>query len=292
MATDWGAVGGGAASGAATGTMILPGWGTAIGAGLGAGLGWLGQRDAGKKKEGVQVPHFQPQYDQYTALSHQADRRGAPLAKMNGFFRDEQIGLTNMLRGQANGQGPGQQLVAAHAQAQADQAHRQQLSAAQSARPGMGAAAAFHAAQAGGQAQSAVGQQRVMGGLQAQLNAIGQLGNVTAQGRGMDDNMKQFNAGQHLQNRTMNDARALELLRQRMALSTAQQGGGIALAGQPSAFERTLGMGMGAMQMAQMYRSGQQQGGQSNTMPISNPTSPQNPNNSSAYPQPGWGTPY
>ena len=37
MAFDWGRAGAGAATGAQIGSMFAPGWGTAIGAGLGAG---------------------------------------------------------------------------------------------------------------------------------------------------------------------------------------------------------------------------------------------------------------
>jgi hypothetical protein len=43
--------GGGAASGAAAGTMIMPGWGTAIGAGLGAMGGLMGDKAAKRAKK-------------------------------------------------------------------------------------------------------------------------------------------------------------------------------------------------------------------------------------------------
>ncbi len=48
MADIFGPVGGGAASGAAAGSALMPGWGTAVGAGLGAlgGLfSWFGSQD-------------------------------------------------------------------------------------------------------------------------------------------------------------------------------------------------------------------------------------------------------
>ena len=72
MAWDWGNAGGGAMSGAATGTAIMPGWGTAIGA-VGGGL--LGGLTGGKGK-GSKPPDFQ-------ALAQQQNNYEAPWGSLN-----------------------------------------------------------------------------------------------------------------------------------------------------------------------------------------------------------------
>ena len=53
---NWGAAGSGAMSGAATGSAIMPGWGTAIGAGIGGLMGlFSGDPGKGYKKAGKQI---------------------------------------------------------------------------------------------------------------------------------------------------------------------------------------------------------------------------------------------
>ncbi len=211
-----------------------------------------GKEYAGVNQKNFAVPHFDRNYSDYTTAANRAPNRQFAQSQ----FRGDQANLIGMLQAQARGQGPGQDLVARQAQAQADQSLRNQVAAMQSARPGAGASAAFNAAQAGQQAQGLIGQQRVMGGLQAQLNAIGQLGNVTTAARGQDDESQLRMLG-------LNDQRQLELLRQRLALQQMQQQGNIqyeanranrwaTAQGTPTSFERSLGAFQGAAQSAGM----------------------------------------
>lgn len=293
------AAGQGAVSGGLAGAAFGP-VGAGIGAVAGGALGGLfggGPEPYQPDKNSFNVPGYDQQNHAYTSLANRYGGRAAPQMRAYGIggtqmadssFRGDQTALVRQLQAQAAGRGPGQRLVQMHAQNAADRGMQQQMGNAAGAAPGSGAGAARSAALAGGQMQSAVGQQSAMGGLEAQLGAMGQLGGVLSGARGQDlsrnqanmqarmntqlanqsANMQagQANMGAQLQSRGMNDQAQLEALRQRQALSGMQQSGmmgyeglraggvnGMAQtqAGQPSWFDRTMGQvsGMGKMGM-------------------------------------------
>lgn len=217
------------------------------------------------------LPGFNQQYNQYGQLSQQYGNRGAPQARSytagGSSFRGDQRALVQGLQADAAGNGPGQQLARMQAQNIADRTFGQQLSAAASARPGMGAAAYQNAAMNAANAQSQVGGNAAMAGVQARLGAMNQLGGVLQGARGQDQELgmfnaqqrqqgSQFNADAQLRQMGLNDQAQLEALRQRLAASQMQQQGGLAYnqhlqnynvtrMGQPTAGQALLGMAGG-----------------------------------------------
>lgn len=188
------------------------------------------------------VPHFDNQYGQYADLSRDFAHRDAPSANSyaasTSNFRGGQSQLARMLMNQAQGRGPGQRLVRMQAQNMADRGVAQQYGMAASQRPGGGAGAYQNAAMNAANMTSRVGEQAAMGGLQAQLGAVGQLGGVLQGARGQDEQLRMFNAGQRqqgsqfnadaqLRQMGLNDQAQLEALRQRLQLSGMQQQGGL-----------------------------------------------------------------
>src|SRR5690606_23421896 len=109
----------------------------------------------------------------------------------------------------------------------ADRGVAQQMAMAQSGRPGGGALAARRAAMNAGDINAQATQAAVMGGLQAQLGATGQLGNVLQGARQQDFQRASFNADARLRQTGMNDQRELEALAQRLRLAGMQQQGGM-----------------------------------------------------------------
>lgn len=236
---------------------------------LGDQLGFTNPLDSIKLDQGAfSLPGFSSQYDTYGRLAADANHRRAPrasafTARDQGQFRGQQGALANMLMQQAQGRGPGQQLVRMQAQNMADRAVAQAAGGARNANPQMAALAGRNAAMAGANAQSQVGGQAAQAGLQAQLGATSQLGDVLGTGRQQDQALSMFNAGQQqnssqfntdarMRQMGMNDARQLELLRQRLATSQMQQQGQmgyqnarVGLAGAqaqvPSFFDKALG---------------------------------------------------
>ena len=101
--TDWGGgaakVGGGAAAGAATGSAILPGWGTAIGAGVGALAGLYGayrSQDTADQnyKDQVQQWEAQQRLDKAARDKAEADarlQREYDAAQYAGHQRDSRL---------------------------------------------------------------------------------------------------------------------------------------------------------------------------------------------------------
>lgn len=258
---------GGAATGAAVGSVV-PGYGTAIGAGVGAvagGLaGYLGSGSGGSShnvnSSSFDLPGFNSQYGNYKSIAGNAAGRKAPMAS-DSDYRKYQSQLLLGLRNDFNGNGPGQQLVRMQAQQAADRAAHQQLAMARSGRPGQTGMAGTNAAFNAANAQSAVGGQAAMAGLQARLMAGQQLGQFSGQARGQDIQNNQFNSDMRLRQMGLNDATQLEALRQRMQLSGMQQQGGIsyeqimsgnanAAMSQPTAYERMFGA---ASQGAETY---------------------------------------
>lgn len=231
-----------------------------IGSVLGGASDFLGlspyKGKAPEYNEHYQLPGFQSQYDQYGNMANKFGGRQAPQMRESD-FRGDQRGLVNMLNAQARGHGPGQELVRRQAQNIADRGAQQQMAMAKAQAPGMGAQSARNAAFGAAQLQSGVGGQAAQAGLQAQLGAIGQLGQVTGQARGQDLARGQANMQSQLQSRGMNDQAQLEALRQRLQASGMQQQGGLAYEqnaanyqaarmAQPTGAQTMLGMAQGA----------------------------------------------
>lgn len=140
MAWDWGNAGGGALSGAAAGTQIMPGWGTAIGGAAGGLLGGL----TGGKGGGPTPPDFQ-------ALAQQQNNYQTPWASLNngqlslGGNTGQTLGniQANMLRAsqmdptQARDQAIGQNLSFAMSRLQPEWAQQNQQLASSSANSGI-----------------------------------------------------------------------------------------------------------------------------------------------------------
>jgi hypothetical protein len=195
--------------------------------------------DAEKRRQqgqAFQVPGFDRQFGRYT---QEANAAGGRMAGEQ--FRDTQGALLRQLQADANGNGPGQQLVRMQAQGMADRGAQQQLAMAAGVRPGQAASAGRNAAFNAAGLQSQVGGQAAQAGLQARLGAMSQMGQVAGQAR----------QGDYAQ-MGLNDNTQLEALRQRMQLSGMQQGGQISLAqlqqqqnqfnrSQPAWWERGLG---------------------------------------------------
>lgn len=165
-------------------------------------------------------------------------------------FYGDQRNLASLLAAEAQGKGVGQQLVRQQAQGAADNALRQQLAMAASARPGMGAMAYRNAAMNAGNAQSAIGGQAAQAGGQMALQAQGQYGNMLQGARDQD-----------LRLMGLNDQRQLELLNQELRLRGMQQQGGQAyeqnrlgrytgVLGTPTEGEQALGAIAGGAAMA------------------------------------------
>lgn len=254
--------------------------------GIMGGLDFLGPNKGKAPQYGsnYQLPHFQQQYTNYGNLAGRADNRQAPQAL--GFtaagsgFRGNQVSFGHDLRREARGQGIGQQTVRMQAQDMADRTQAQQYGMAAGARPGQSGQAYTNAAFNAANAQSAVGGQAAMAGAQMQLGAMGQYGQFLQGARGLDQQQNQFNAGQQQQNSQfntgaklqqtgMNDQARLELLRQRLAASQAQQQGGLAYEqnaanyqqarmAQPSTGQMLMG---GAMGLGSAYMMGGLGGG-------------------------------
>lgn len=191
-----------------------------IGGALG---GILGGMDRSKRAEdlyggvnaqSMQVPHFQQQYDQYSGLANQYGGRAAPISG----FRQDQVGLGNMLGNEARGNGIGHQLIRNQAQQTADRAAAQQYGAVAGARPGMQAMASRNAMLGSAMAQSAVGEQSSNAMGNYTLGAQQNYGNFLQGARGQDENTA-------LQSQQLNDQSQLEALRQRMGVAGMQQSG-------------------------------------------------------------------
>lgn len=276
-----GAAASGAMTGASLGTMIGgPGIGTAIGAGLGGLGGYLfgGGSDPeygyDPNQANFQLPGYEGMRDQYGNLLGQGPRT-APQAGVSG-FRGDQRALGQMLMGQAQGQGPGQEIARMQAERQVDRGLGQQLAGARSARPGMSAMAARNAAMASGQLQGEGAAAATMGGLKAQDMAVGRLGSVLAQGRGQDIQRNLANAQLRYQTMGLDDRRQMELLRQQLMMNQMQQTGNIGYeralqgranaqfgydAAQPSDWDRAMGAAQGLGQAYMMQKAGSQPGG-------------------------------
>lgn len=208
---DWGEAGGGAASGAAIGTAILPGWGTAIGAaggGLLGGLGVFGGDDPEQVKLNRDDTRLQTGRDIRTkagdiynrTLGRQAPQTQAAQAgattinpQQQAQFRARQMALADQLGQQAMGQGPS--VAGSQFKAAADTSLAQQQALAAGARGGNVALAGRQAAQNASNANQAFARDAATARIQEQISARDQLGGLLGQGRGQDIGLATDQAG-------------------------------------------------------------------------------------------------
>ncbi len=184
---------GGAMAGASAGSMIMPGWGTAIGGVIGGGLGLLGGF-------GNDDPNQQYK-DQLEALSRGYSNRAAPQVGPAGSaaysgFRRNQAGLVAQLEAMARGEGPSAAQIQMR-EAMDRAAAAQSSAAAGAGGRGVNAGAALRQAAnntAAIQAQGARDTATLRA--QEQFNALNQLGQSVAQGRAADEGINQFNTAQ------------------------------------------------------------------------------------------------
>lgn len=285
MAFSGSGAGKGAIGGASAGAAFGP-WGAAIGGVAGGVIGGFSGGSGGGggtlNRHDFSIPGYAGMERDYSRLAGQYGQRQAPQIAggymEDSAFRGDQSALIRQLQAQAAGHGVGQRVVQMQAQDAANRGLQQQYGMAAGAAPGSGASAARSAALAGGQIQSAVGQQAAMGGLQAQLGATDQLGGVLSGARGQDlqrnqTNLQamltaqQANQGAMLQQSGMNDQAQLDALRQRQSLNFNSQqalaqydalrsGHANAMIGQPTTSDRMLGAAGGAAQMYMASRGG------------------------------------
>lgn len=236
MGYDWSQGAQGAAGGAAAGTAILPGWGTAIGAGVGLLSGFWGSD--GKQEE----------QDQLKALAQGYGNRTAPQAGYSQ-FRQNQAALIAQLEGMARGDGP------SAAQQQMQQAMDRAAGAQASAAAGAGGrgvnagAALRNATNQTAAIQSQGARDTSVLRAQEQANAVSQLGQAIAQGRQADEGVNVANMGSSLQTMGLDQNGQLQALM--AALGLNQPGMGTQLLGAGATAAPVLAAGMAAQNKAQ-----------------------------------------
>lgn len=176
----------GGAGGALAGSTFGP-----IGTGIGAGVGLLSGFFGGGNQE-QQDLLMQEYQRQRGMVSPQA---GPAAQSAYSGFRGNQQGLVSRLEAMANGQGPS--LAKQQFQQATDRNVRSQQALAASGRGGPLAqlTAANNTAMLGANAA----QGSALARTNEQMQAIGQLGGVIAQGRGADEQTNMFNAGEQNQ---------------------------------------------------------------------------------------------
>jgi len=201
---DWsqggqGALGGGM-SGAAIGTSILPGWGTAIGGVVGAGIGlFAGGFSGGGNDYEALLKQLSDGYQDRTAQQVGP----AHLAGASNLVGNR-AGLIAQLEAMARGEGP------SAAQLQMREAMDRAVGAQASAAAGAGGRGVNAGAALRNATNNSAGimmqGNRDMATMRAQeqLNAVGQLGQVIGQGINADNSMSQWNAGAQNQQEQFN----------------------------------------------------------------------------------------
>lgn len=237
---NWGQGAQGAVGGAAVGTAILPGWGTAIGAGVG-GLVGLFSGGGGPKYDEVLRARLLELEQEY---AQRAAPQGESASAANSQFRTNQANLISQLEGMGRGEGPS--AAAIQMRNANDQAVAGQNSlAAGGIQRGANAGAAMRGAAnnaAGLTAQS----NRDTGVIRAQeqLNAINQLGMTVHSARGADEATNKFNAGQQNQMTLAN----MEAIQRQYGLNSEAQLRALSQAG--GAMYSPGGPGMGTQILA------------------------------------------
>lgn len=226
----------GAAGGAAIGTAILPGWGTAIGAGVGGLAGYFGSGGS----DGGLTEEQQAMYDQYI---RGVMGREAPLME-NSSLQGNQRNLIGALEAQASGRGPS--LAAEQLKAATDRNQRQQQSFANSARGSAAPLAAFQA-QNNGSALAAQAAQDAAAARIVEINsARAQLGQNLQAGRSADEATARANLESQLRAMGMNDEAIARYM-----------GTGSGKAPAPSTGELVGAAGLGAANTIGQMRAGQ-----------------------------------
>lgn len=261
MSYDYGQGAKGAAGGALAGSMIAPGIGTAIGGGLGLLAGFMPSSTGDEDKNKQMLMDFYGQ-----AGGRAAPQAGPADQSAYSGFRANQSGLISRLEAMANGQGPS--LARQMFEQATDRNVRSQQAIAASGRGGplSQLTAANNTAMLGANAA----QGGAIARTNEQMQAIGQLGGVIAQGRSADEGNNQFNAQQNnqlaiqnldarLRTMGMNDQARLQILSQLGGNAQAQ-------ASRPGLGDQMLAGGaglysMGATQNAQMRAAGNAGGG-------------------------------
>lgn len=256
--SQWGQAAQGAAGGAMAGAALGP-WGAAAGGVIGGALGYFG--GGGTQDE------YRKQLDRLAQGygSRQAPQAGQAQYGSTSGFRQNQAGLVSQLEAMARGQGPSAASI--QMREAMDRAAGAQASAAAGAGGrGVNSGAAFRNASnntAAIQAQGARDTATLRA--QEQMSAMGQLGQVINQGRGADESMSQFNAGQannmelanlqaKLQSLGLNDEAQLKALMAALGQQTPGAGTQI-LAGGAQAFPSILQYRQGQQQMAMQQQA-------------------------------------
>lgn len=241
----------GAGGGALAGGSIGGPWGAAIGGGVGLLSGLFG----GESED--EAANRKMLMDYYGGIGKGPMAQAGPAAQSAySGFRANQTGLINRLEAMANGQGPS--LARQQFEQATDRNMRGQQAMAASGRGGplSQLTAANNMAMLGANAA----QGSALARTNEQMQAIGQLGGVIAQGRGADEQTNMFNAESKNQMAIQNLRARLDQmgLDQNAKLQILQQLGGMnqAQAGRPGFGDQVLAGGagmfaMGATQNAQ-----------------------------------------
>lgn len=226
----------GGAGGALGGSAFGP-IGTAVGGGIGLLSGFFGGQQAGHQA------NLQAEYQRQ--LGQTAPQMGPAAQSAYSGFRTNQSDLISRLEAMANGQGPS--LAKQQFEQATDRNVRSQQALAASGRGGPLAqlTAANNTAMLGANAA----QGSALARTNEQMQAIGQLGGVIAQGRGADEQSNMFNANQSNQVGMANlEARlkAMGMKDEQIRAVLMQMGGNI---GQPGMGDQMLAGGAGMFSM-------------------------------------------
>lgn len=175
----------GGAGGAMAGSSLGP-WGAVGGGALGLLSGFFG----GENENDAKMRDMMMQY--YNQGPTQAHQAGPAAQSAYSGFRSNQSALISRLEAMANGQGPS--LAKQQFEQATDRNMRGQQAMAASGRGGPLAQLTAANNMAGLGANAAQGS--ALARTNEQMQAIGQLGGVIAQGRGADEGVNMFNAGQ------------------------------------------------------------------------------------------------
>lgn len=248
---------GGALTGAAMGSYIMPGWGTAIGAGVGAiGGGLMGLfGDGGGPKYDQELRNRLLTLEQDYQTRAWQDVNAAQAGQSS--FRGNQSNLINQLEAMGRGEGPSAATL--QMREGMDRAVGAQSSMAGGAvGRGVNAGAALREASnnASG-AQSQIARDTGMARVQEQLGAINQLGINIHGARGADESLNQFNAGQTNQVALANAQRQMQI--EQLKLQALAAAGGTYQGSSPGTGSALLAGGAGAFMGAMQARGAGQQ---------------------------------
>lgn len=246
----------GAGGGALAGASV----GGPLGALVGGGLGLLGGFGGGENEQDAAMRKRMEEYMNMVG-GRQAPQMGAAAQSAYSGFRANQSGLVNRLEAMANGQGPS--LAKQQFQQATDRNMRGQQAMAASGRGGP--LAQLTAANNMGMLGAQAAQGSALARTNEQMQAIGQLGGVIAQGRGADEQTNMWNAGAQndqmrgnlearLRTMGMNDQAIMGIMGQMNGMNARQ-------AGQPGLGDQILAGGAGMFAMGAGQNAQQKIGG-------------------------------